>query len=231
MDYMSELDKYPKPAMAVDIVIFTIIDDILKVLLIKRGRNPYAGKWCLPGGFVLIAESLEDAALRELREETNVKDVYLGQLYTFGNPKRDSRGRVISVAYYALANHEKISPKITGDESIKNVEWHNVNKLPELGFDHKEILEYALKRLRYKLEYSVVGLELLPEKFTLTQLQKMYEIILNEPIDKRNFRKKISTMNFLEDTEEMKKGSHRPAKLYTFRKMPASKFKKIKLEK
>jgi 8-oxo-dGTP diphosphatase len=135
------------------------------------------------------------------------------------------------VTYYVLVDPTKISPKITGDENIKNVEWHDVNKLPELGFDHREIIEYALKRVRYKLEYSVVGLELLPDKFTLTQLQKMYEIILGESIDKRNFRKKISSMNFLKDTAEIKKGSHRPAKLYTFRKTPASNFKKIQFEK
>lgn len=231
MDIMPDFDKYPRPAVAVDVVVFTIIDESLKVLLIKRGNEPYSGKWCLPGGFIQMSESLEDAAMRELREETNVKEVYLEQLYTFGKPRRDPRGRVVSVAYYVLVDFLKISPRITGDENIKNIDWFDVNRLPSLGFDHNDIINYALKRLRYKLEYSVVGLELLPEKFTLTQLQKMYEVILNEKIDKRNFRKKIFMMNFLHETEELKKGSHRPAKLYTFKKVPGSKFKKVKLEK
>jgi len=228
---MGELDKYSKPSVAVDIVVFTVIENELRALLIKRGRQPFSGFWGLPGGFVHISESPEDAALRELEEETGVKKVYLEQLYTFGEPKRDPRGRVISVAYYALVDSTKIKPVVTGEEEIENVQWFPARELPKLAFDHEEIIRYAIKRLQYKLEYTSVGLELLPESFTLTELQKLYEIILNEKIDKRNFRKKILSMGILEQTREYKTGQHRPAVLYKFRKAKQlSKFKKASFE-
>ncbi len=229
---MASLEKYPKPSVAVDLVIFTVMENELKVLLIKRGREPFVGMWSLPGGFVRIHESLERAALRELEEETGVKEVYLEQLYTFGEPKRDPRGRVISVTYFALVDSTKIKPFVTGSEQIQNVQWVSIDKLPRLAFDHTAIIKYALKRLRYKLEYTAVGLELLPKLFTLTDLQKLYEIILDEKLDKRNFRKKILSMGIVEATRHYKKGAHRPALLYRFKKTkPASTFKRVRFEK
>lgn len=225
---------YQCPSVAVDTVLFTVIENSLKVLLIKRGMQPFAGLWCLPGGFVKIEENLEDATKRELKEETGVdpKDLYLEQLYTWGNPKRDPRSRVISVSYFALADPTKVKPFVTGEEQIKDVQWFPVNDLPKLGFDHEHIVRYALKRLRYKLGYTAVGFELLPELFTLTDLQKLYEIILNEKLDKRNFRKKILSLGILEQTRHYKKGAHRPALLYKFKKAkPLSTFKRVQFER
>ncbi len=227
----TELEKHPRPSVAVDLVIFTITGNQLKVLLIKRGREPFAGQWCLPGGFVRIEESLENAALRELLEETGVKDVYLEQLYTFGEPKRDPRGRVISIAYFALVDSTKIKPFVTGEENIRGVQWFSFGELPKLAFDHDEIVKYALKRLRYKLEYTAVGLELLPDTFTLTDLQRLYEIILSQKLDKRNFRKKVLSMEILEKTKVFKKGAHRPAMLYKFKKArPLTTFRGFRFE-
>src|SRR4030042_4622577 len=144
-------ENFPKPSVTVDIVVFTIENDELKVLLVKRKLNPFKDKWAIPGGFVRIKESLEDAAKRELEEETGVKDVYLEQLYTFGDPERDPRGRVITVAYMALINSEKINLKATTDAS--EAKWFPVKKIPDLAFDHKKIFDYSLKRLRWKFEY------------------------------------------------------------------------------
>jgi 8-oxo-dGTP diphosphatase len=226
------LEKYPKPAVAVDIVVFSIISDELKILLIKRGQQPFTDMWSLPGGFVRIHEPLENAALRELEEETGIKDVYLEQLYTFGDPKRDPRGRVISVVYFALLDSTKIKPYKTGEEEIIDVQWVNIEEIPHnLAFDHDEIIKYALKRLRYKLEYSSIGLELLPSLFTLAEMQKLYEIILNEKLDKRNFRKKTLSMNIIEPTKQYKTGQHRPALLYRLKKTGTQpKFKRVKFE-
>ncbi len=235
MDGQRDISGYEHPYVAVDLVIFSIIDDELKALLIRRGISPFAGYWSLPGGFVRMNESLEEAAKRELKEETGVdpNEVYLEQLYTWGDVDRDPRTRVISVSYFALVDSTKITPFVTGLEKISDVQWRAVNTLPKLAFDHERIVRYALKRLRYKLEYTAVGLELLPEKFTLSELQKLYEIILNEQIDKRNFRKKIMTMDIIEATGEQKTGPHRPAMLYRFKKKkaPSMGFKKVKFER
>lgn len=207
--------EYPRPMVTVDTVIFTIQENDLKVLLVKRGVEPFKGSWAIPGGFVNMDESLEDAARRELYEETNVQDVYLEQLYTFGAPDRDPRGRVISVAYFALisAAHRELAARTDSAE----VAWFSVYHLPALAFDHADIIEYALQRLRFKLDYTSVGFQLLPKKFTLTELQRIYEIILHKQLDKRNFRKKILGLGILEPLEETKmEGPHRPAKLYSF---------------
>jgi 8-oxo-dGTP diphosphatase len=235
--FLKEYDiaKFERPSVTVDLVIFTVIDNELKVLLIKRGMPPFEGYWALPGGFVRIDESLREAARRELKEETGINpdEFYLEQLYTFGEPKRDPRARVITVAHYALVDSRKIKPYVTGMEEIKAVQWHHAHNLPEkLAFDHKDIINYAITRLKYKLEYTAVGLELLPEFFTLTDLQKLYEEILNEKLDKRNFRKKIFSMDIIEATKQFKKGGHRPAMLYKFKKAkpPISTFKKTKFE-
>lgn len=208
-------EKY-KLTVAVDIVLFTIKDGDLKVLLIKRRNDPFKEMWAIPGGRVEQDESLKDAAERELFEEVNVKVDYLEQLYSFGDPERDPRGRVISVTYYALVSYDNLKPMAASD--AKEARWHSMFKLPELAFDHKQILEYALQRLRYKLGYTTVGFQLLPEKFTLTELQSLYEIILAKALDKRNFRKKIFSLDIIKPTSEIKKdGAHRPAKLYLFK--------------
>lgn len=211
-----DISKYEKPSVSVDIVVFTVRDNDLKVLLIKRKAWPFKDKWALPGGFVNMKEDLEDAAKRELMEETNVKDIYLEQLYTVGTPDRDPRTRVITVAYFALINSEKIELRATTDAA--DVRWLSVHKLPELAFDHNKIIDYSVRRLRWKLEYTTVAFQLLPKEFTLTQLQKIYEIIFDKKFDKRNFRKKIISLTILKDTGKMlSEVAHRPAKLYSLK--------------
>jgi 8-oxo-dGTP diphosphatase len=205
--------EYFKPSVTVDIIIFSVQNDDLKVLLIKRAIDPFKNMWAIPGGFIKESESLDEAAKRELQEETGVKDVYLEQLYSFGEPKRDPRGRVITVSYFALINSE--SHSIKGSSDVAEAKWFSAYDLPQLAFDHKMIFDYALLRLRWKLEYTTVAFQLLPRKFTLTQLQALYEIIFNKPFDKRNFRKKIFALDLVEPTNEFTEGvSHRPARLY-----------------
>lgn len=204
---------YPHPAVTTDIVIFTIREEKLELLLIKRKGAPFKGDWGLPGGFVNQDEDLEACAKRELAEETGVTGVYLEQLYTFGNPKRDPRERVISVAYYALAPAERITLRAASDAAA--VDWFSLDKLPPLAFDHRDIVEKARDRLVSKLEYSTIALRFMPEKFTLSELQAVYQIIRGEPLDKRNFRKWILSLGRIEETsEERREGNHRPAKLY-----------------
>lgn len=209
-----DVEDFDRPSVAVDNIIFTVKDNDLKVALIKRSEWPFEGKWALPGSFVEMEESLEDAAERVLDEKIGVdKDVYMEQLYTFGEADRDPRTRVISVGYFALVNQQQIDIERT--EKVEDINWHSVQELPELGFDHEEIIEYAVKRLRSKVEYSTAIFSLLPKKFTLTQLQDTYEVILDRKLDKRNFRKKIDKKNLVEETGERQKNvSHRPAKLY-----------------
>lgn len=207
---------YERPSVTVDIIIFALHEQELRVLLVKRKHAPFSGMWAIPGGFVGIAESLEDAAARELEEETGMTGVYMEQLYTFGAPRRDPRMRVVTVAYLALLPHGLVPPH-AGDDAAEAA-WFSLAALPEMAFDHGEILGYALQRLRYKLEYTAVGFQLLPDEFTLTELQTAYEIILGEPLDKRNFRRKILAAGILEATGKKKKaGEGRPAALYRFR--------------
>ena len=208
--------KYPKPSVTVDCVVFGL-DHLqkLKVLLIQRGVAPYKNSWALPGGFVRPEESIEAAAARELQEETGVKEIYLEQLYTFGDVKRDPRDRVITIAYYALINIGEYILQAHTD--AKHVNWFSVESLPVLAFDHEHILQVAKQRLVGKLRYQPIGFELLPDKFTLTQLQRLYETVLEKKLDKRNFRNKIIKMKLLIDTNEIETNvSHRPAKLYQF---------------
>lgn len=209
------LEDYPCPSVTVDVIIFTLYDNDLQVLLVKRGNPPFEGMWAIPGGFVGIDESLERAALRELEEETGVRDVYLEQLYTFGDAGRDPRGRVITVAYFALVPATAVQPRAGYDAA--EARWWSMYDLPPLAFDHAGILAYALQRLRYKLEYTAVGFELLPEAFTLSELQAAYEIILGEKLDKRNFRRKILNADVIEEAGGYRTGEGRPAKLYHFR--------------
>jgi 8-oxo-dGTP diphosphatase len=209
--------EYPRPAVTVDIILFTFAENDLKVLLIERKHDPFAATWALPGGFVEIDEDLEDAALRELAEETNVTEVYLEQLYTFGEPGRDPRTRVITVAYFALLSTDQVARlQIQGASDATHARWWSMYALPPLAFDHDRILQYALQRLRWKLEWTALGFLLLPKEFTLSELQKVYETVLNEPLDKRNFRRKILATDVLEESGNIREGDHRPAKLYRF---------------
>lgn len=207
---------HPRPALTVDIVIFTLRDEQLQVLLVQRRSEPFAGEWALPGGFVEMDESLETAAARELEEETGVHDAYLEQLYTYGEPGRDPRGRVVSVAYYALIPADA-RVLTEGGSDASRAGWFPVEALPVLAFDHAEIVSYALRRLRYKLEYSAVGFQLLPDEFTLSELQHTYEIILGERLDKRNFRRRILEAGIIEATPNTRTGEGRPARLYRYR--------------
>jgi 8-oxo-dGTP diphosphatase len=212
---MSHTYEYPRPALTVDCVVFGLDEDELEVMLIRRGLEPYAGRWALPGGFVHLDETLEEAARRELEEETGLSKVYLEQLYTFGALDRDPRERVVTVAYYALV---KLSDhKVRAATDAADAAWFSLGDLPDLAFDHAHILEVALDRLKSKVRYQPIGFELLPKKFTLTQLQRMYEIILDRPLDKRNFRKKILGMDLLIELDEVQKDvAHRAARLYKF---------------
>jgi 8-oxo-dGTP diphosphatase len=207
--------EYPRPALTVDCVVFGLDEAELEVLLVRRALEPFAGRWALPGGFVHVDESLDEAARRELQEETGLDRVFLEQLYTFGAIDRDPRERVVTVAYYALV---KLSDhKVKAATDATDAAWFAISDLPELAFDHAEIFELALTRLRGKLRYQPIGFELLPKKFTLTQLQRMYEVILERALDKRNFRKKILAMDLLVELDEVQKDvAHRAARLYKF---------------
>lgn len=207
--------EFPRPALTVDCVVFGLDADELEVLLIRRGLEPFAGRWALPGGFVRTDETLDEAARRELQEETGLEHIYLEQLYTFGAVDRDPRERVVTVAYYALVKLSEHNVRATTDAA--DAAWFAITDLPELAFDHAEIFDVALARLRNKLRYQPIGFELLPKKFTLTQLQRMYEVILERPLDKRNFRKKILAMDLLVELDEVQKDvAHRAARLYKF---------------
>lgn len=208
--------SYPRPALSVDCVVFGWQKHTaLRVLLIRRQLDPYKGDWSLPGGFVQMAESVDEAAARELKEETGVADVFLEQLYTFGSPDRDPRERVVSVAYYALVNLQKHPLQAATDAT--DARWFELSAVPQMGFDHDQILECAIARLRAKIRYEPIGFELLPKTFTLSQLQQLYEQILERDLDKRNFRKKLLKMDLLIDTGKKETGvAHRAAKLYQF---------------
>jgi len=214
------LSCYETPLVTVDIVLFTVIDNLLKVLLIQRRQPPFEHMWAIPGGFIHMGETLEEAASRRLREETTVDHIYLEQLGSFGDPSRDPRARVITVAYYALVSAEKLH--LTASANAQDVAWFNVEELANLAFDHTEIVNKALVKLKDNLETSTVAFQLLPENFTLTELQRVYELILGKTLDKRNFRKKILASDVLRETHETKMdGYHRPAQLYAFTQQSA----------
>lgn len=209
--------------VAVDIVIFTIHEGMLKILLVKRGIPPFKGSFAIPGGFVRQDEGLDEAALRELHEETGVADVYLEQLYSFGEPARDPRGRVATVSYFALISADRAPLKASGD--VTEAAWFPMDELPPLAFDHSKIANYALERLRNKLEYTTVGFQLLPGRFTLSELQEVYEAILGRKLDKRNFRRKLGLLKILKPVSDYRQTGRRPARLYEF---VAARFEKLK---
>jgi 8-oxo-dGTP diphosphatase len=207
--------EYPRAALTVDCVVFGLDQQDLKVLLIQRGLPPFEGTWALPGGFVRLTETLNEAARRELQEETGLRTPFLEQLYTFGDVDRDPRERVVSVAYYALVNLRDHTVHAATD--ARDAAWFGVHDVPTLAFDHGDILEMALDRLRGKLRYQPIGFELLPKKFTLSQLQHLYELVLERELDKRNFRKRVLGMDLLIETEEVQQDvAHRAARLYRF---------------
>lgn len=198
--------------ITVDVVILTLKNNAIQVLLVKRLNEPFKGKWAIPGGYIQLSENLDEAAVRILKEKTNVDNIYLEQLYTFGDPNRHPNGRVITCAYFALVRAGDLSV-VTNDE----LEWFKVSDLPPLAFDHKEIIEYSMKRTRERLEICPVAYQLLNEKFSLTEMQKAYELVMCKQLDKRNFRKKaVTTEGLVELDEYTKSSSKRPARLYKF---------------
>jgi 8-oxo-dGTP diphosphatase len=210
-------DAGATPAVAVDVAVFTVIKGALHVLLVQLRVGAFAGEWALPGGRVGREESLDEAARHELAAQTGVRDVYLEQLYTFGGLHRDPRGRVVSVAYFALIPHggRFQGPGTTGKYTA--VAWRPVSRLPTLAYDHGAVVATALTRLRAKLTYTNLVYTLLPQAFTLGELQELYEAILGRTLDRRNFRKKILSLGLLRPLARQRRGPHRPATLYAFR--------------
>lgn len=205
--------RYPHPAVTTDAVIFTISENKLRLLLIKRGVDPFKGFWAIPGGFLELNEDLDECARRELKEETGLENIYLEQLHTFGKPDRDPRERVITVAYYAITSNADMKPKAASDASA--AEWFPIDQLPKLAFDHDKIINMAHNRLKLNLDYSAIAFQFLPETFTLSEAQRVYEIIRNSRLDKRNFRKSIANSGLITETGNMRRdGKHRPARLY-----------------
>ncbi|MFA9391389.1 MAG: NUDIX domain-containing protein [Prolixibacteraceae bacterium] len=209
--------QYPRPAVTADCIIFGFDEGELKVLLIERGIEPYKGKWAIPGGFIHNEESTEECAKRELLEETGLENVFMEQLYTFSDYGRDPRGHVLTVAYYALVKLEDYH--IHAGDDAKYARWFAISQIPSLAFDHDRILRVALSRLRGKIRYQPIGFELLPEKFTLPELQSLYETVLEVKIDRRNFRRKINATGLLIDHQESVTGvPHVGANYFSFDK-------------
>lgn len=208
---------FDRPSVTVDALVFTIEGGILKVALVKRAGEPFKDYWALPGGFIDMKETLEEAVRRKLSLKAGYDNLYLEQLATFGDPKRDPRTRVITVVYFALTSSDNF--RSVTSESVSDSQLFDVKKLPpKLAFDHKEIIQFGLKRLKNKIQYSNIAYGLLPVEFTLTELQKIYETILGKTIDKRNFRKKMLATKLLTSTKKKRvELAHRPAELFKFR--------------
>ncbi|MCK5415827.1 NUDIX hydrolase [Candidatus Parcubacteria bacterium] len=208
--------NFKHAVIATDVVIFTVIDNELKVLLIKTNKGPFKGKWVLPGGLVNIKESVDNSAAKHLKNKTGLSNIYLEQLYSFGEVNRDPLGRVVSVSYFALAPNKEYQFKTT--KEYDEIAWHSINEIKKLGYDHEDIIKLAIIRLKSKLEYTNIVYSLLPTEFTFTDLQKMYETILERKIDKRNFRKKILSLDIIKKTNKKTiGGANRPAHLYKFK--------------
>ena len=212
------MDKVSKIKVAVDAIVFGYSRiDAVSVLLIRRKYPPFQNEWALPGGFVLENESLEEAVNRELLEETGIKVNYLEQLYSFGEPARDPRQRVISIAYFALVKSSMFA-RLKASTDAEEAAWFSIHGLPALAFDHKEILKKAIERVRSKIRYQPIGFELLDKKFPFVDLEKLYSTLLDKEIDRRNFTKKILSLGLLKDTGELAAatGAGRPSKIYQF---------------
>ncbi len=206
---------YARPALTVDCVVFGLDEHELKVLLIRRKNDPFAGCWAFPGGFLDVGETPLEAARRELTEETGLEKVDLEQLHAFGDPDRDPREHVVSIVHYGLVNVRGTRPRAADD--ARDAGWFPVRKPPPLAFDHDRILRMAVERLREKVRSQPVGRGLLPREFTLSQLQQMYEAILGRKIDKRNFRRRMMKTGLLAETGRVQKAvAHRAARLYRF---------------
>ena len=217
MEQENFIYEYPRPAVTTDCVIFGFDAGELKILLIERGIEPFKEKWALPGGFINMDEDAETCARRKLKEETAIENVYIEQLFTFSKVDRDPRFRVISIAYYALVKLSKYHTHAGVDTN--NVRWFPLSEVPELAFDHTQIIEMALERLKGKIAYQPIGFELLSERFTLPELHLLYEIILQKKLDRRNFRKKMLSFGLLIDENELASGApNRAPKLYRFDK-------------
>jgi len=207
--------NYPRPAVTTDCIVFGFDKGDLKVLLVERGIKPYQGQWALPGGFLAMEENADNCARRILEGETGLEKIFMEQLYTFTQPDRDPRYRVISIAYYALVKLVDYNPM--AGENTNNVKWFSLEEVPELAFDHRAILEKALERLKGKIKYQPIGFELLPEQFTMPELHQLYETVLGISLDRRNFRKKMLSYNLLIDHGECIKGAaNRAPKIYSF---------------
>lgn len=210
----------PSIKLAVDAIVFGYSKtDGVSVLLIQRKYPPFKDLWALPGGFLLETESLEEAVKRELQEETGIRVSYLEQLYTFGKPDRDPRQRVISVAYFALVK-SGLYQELKASTDAEDVKWFTIKKLPPLAFDHKEIVQTAIERIRAKIRYQPIGFELLDKKFPFSDLERLYATLLDRDIDRRNFAKKMLALHILDETDELAKtdGKGRPSKMYEFNK-------------
>ncbi len=205
---------HPYPRVAVDAVLFTIAERRLQTLLVKIKKGPFAEQWAFPGGLVQMGESLDEAARRELFEKTGVQDLYLEQLYTFGETQRDPTAQTVAVAYFALV--PALVRELQSGEKYADVGWFPVRSLPRLAYDHNAIAAYALQRLQAKLGYTNIVYSLLPQEFTLAELQEIYKVILNRTLDRRNFRRKILALGLLKALPKTRRGAHRPAALYTF---------------
>ncbi|MFN4140446.1 NUDIX hydrolase [Aestuariivirga sp.] len=203
---------YPRPAVTADICLFTVVEDYLRILLIRRGGEPFKGLWALPGGFLQEEETLDECAARELREETGVEVAHLEPFATFSDPRRDPRYRVITAAYFALIPAARHAIKSGSDAD--DAQWYSMARLPTLAFDHRDIVRVARQALAEKLDREPLAFALLPPRFTLTQVQKVYEAVEGLPLDKRNFRRSILSKDWIEETGEWERGNRRPAMLY-----------------
>lgn len=206
--------KYPHPAVTTDCIVFGFDGSSLNLLLIKRGLDPFKDKWALPGGFLKMDETADQGALRELQEETGVKDIYIEQLQAFTAVDRDPRERVLTIAFLAFVRQENYE-LIAGDDAAQ-AQWFSVAQLPELAFDHQEIIRVALQKLRWKITYEPLAFRLLNKAFTMTQVQTIYEVVLGQTFDRRNFHKKMTSLGYIVPTDQQMRNSGRPGTLYTF---------------
>lgn len=217
--------EWPRPAVTTDCVIFGFDGGDLKILLIERGIEPYKGMWALPGGFLDMNEDAETCARRKLQQETCLENIFMEQLFTFSSVDRDPRYRVISIAYYALVKLSDYEAKAGTDTT--SIKWFPLSEIPELAFDHKEIVKIAIERLKGKIKYQPIGFELLPERFTIPELHQLYETVLQTTLDRRNFRKKMLSFGLLVDENELASGApHRAPKIYSFNKEKYEKLSK-----